>query len=699
MNHTKVDRNSSTYLLIRFALQYPWLVFLTIGLSLAGAIFNGVSTTLIVPLILSFLDQRNASIIAQGLPPLISRGLFFLGLSPSSQEVWQLTLVVLLAIFAKNATGFINTLVSSRLSQLLVNAMRKEGLEILLNVDIDFYKHTKVGDIVNQISHEVGRASGAIRIAINIFTIIITILVFVGILLSISWQLTIVSTCLLMLVTLTNQYFVRRAKQYGQVLSEKSAQYSTALLEMLMGIRLIKSVGSEHSERQRIEKFIEQRERADFFSQANFAAIAPINEISGLLAILGIVALGKVFFADSLNSLSTLLLTYLFLLFRLLPFVSQLNGSRSSFANSIPSVEIVAEFLRRDNKPFMTNGSIIYRKLQEGIRLEQVSFAYPGSEEIILDRVNLWIPRGTTVALVGASGAGKSTLADLLPRFYDPISGSISIDGIDLRDFNLRSLRRAMGIVSQDTFLFNDSIANNVAYGTPGADHQDIVEATKRANAYEFIIQLPDGFETVIGDRGVMLSGGQRQRLAIARALLRNPDILILDEATSALDTVSERLVQQAIEELCRDRTTVVIAHRLSTIQNADQIAVLDKGRVVELGSHSELLKHGGYYNKLYSMQFSEDQTTLVQNAVNNAINKTIEATSYEVRTRLTPMIGFLRLIVDDLIDSSQERKELIQESYDSALRVLDTLVYLQNSANGNEPASPNSSISLERDT
>jgi subfamily B ATP-binding cassette protein MsbA len=288
----------------------------------------------------------------------------------------------------------------------------------------------------------------------------------------------------------------------------------------------------------------------------------------------------------------------------------------------------------------------------------------------------LWVPKGTTLALVGSSGAGKSTLADLLPRFYDPIEGRITLDGRDIKDLDLRSLRRSMGIVSQDTFLFNDSVANNIAYGSKDATEDDILAAAKRANAYEFIIHLPQGFDTTIGDRGVLLSGGQRQRIAIARALLRNPEILILDEATSALDTVSERLVQQAIDEICRDRTTVVIAHRLSTVQKAHQIAVLEKGRVVEIGTHDQLLEKGGYYNRLYSMQFNAD----TQDMIESAFNKAMIRTSYEVRTRLNPLIGYLQLVVDGMADSLEERQELTEEAYDSALRLLKVVEYLEES-------------------
>lgn len=603
---------SPNKLLLKFALQHPIWVTLTIVLGFSGALFNGVSTVLIVPVILGFLGQ---DLNLKGVPPVLQPVFSALAGGNNSNLLLMMGLI-LIAIALKNVTTYASTLASSHLSRSLVNEIRQEALKLLLEVDLDFYAKTKVGDLINRLGGEVALAANAIRSAIQILTTAITILVFVALLLAISWQLTVVSTVLLLFVSIANHYFVARAKKFGQQLSDSSREYSIRLLEILNGMRLVKATGNESQEYQRLENLVHDREQAEFNAQANTALIAPVNEMAGILTVLAIVILGRMFFATQLASLSTVLLTYLLILFRLLPFVSLLNGIRGGFAGAAPSVAVVHDFLRRDNKPFMKLGNRSYQRLQEGIRFEGLSFAYPGYEGLVLDQIDLWLPKGTTLALVGSSGAGKSTIADLLPRFYDPIRGRIMIDDLNLCDLDVRSLRQSMGIVSQDTFLFNDSVRNNIAYACEQVTDQQIVEAAKRANAYEFIVNLPQGFETAIGDRGVMLSGGQRQRLAIARALLRDPDILILDEATSALDTVSERLVQQALDELSRDRTTLVIAHRLSTIQKADQIAVLDKGRVVEVGTHESLLQRQGLYARLYAMQFSGNEQPICNQQV-----------------------------------------------------------------------------------
>lgn len=665
---------SPTKFLLEYARKHPFWITLTVILGWSGALFNGVSMTLIVPILLGFLGQEVS--LKRGPQALQKVFALFERVDPDYRLILMLGLVVL-AIVLKNVASVANTLASGHLSRLLIRDIRISCIKLLLEIDIDYFSKTKLGDIVNSVNREVGRCASAIRIGTRLLTQAMTVLIFVGILLLISWKLTVASTILLLLVPLLSQFAIKRSKEVGQLLAEKSGASTSTLLEMLNGIRLVKSTSQEEREYKKIEDLMEEREAAELQSQLNNSIISPVNEITGLMVLLSIIVIGRILFANQLESLSTLLLTYLFVLSRVVPIIGQLNNSRSAFANAVPSTIIVNEFLRRDNKPLMKNGTESYKKLKEGIHFKDISFSYPGHKDLVLKDIDLWLPRGTTLALVGGSGAGKSTLADLLPRFYDPTKGHIAIDGKDLREFEMRSLRRSMGIVSQDTFLFNDSVRNNIAYGRPDATDDEVIKAAKLSNAYEFIRNLPEEFETPIGDRGVMLSGGQRQRIAIARALLNDPDILILDEATSALDTVSEHLVQQAIDNLSRDRTTLVIAHRLSTVQKADQIAVLDKGKVVETGTHEELLNKGGYYSRLYSMQFSED----TQDLVKKARSETLISTSYEIRTRLNPMIGFLRLLVDDVVDSSEERRELTEESYESALRLLKTLEFLENNA------------------
>ncbi|GAB1542280.1 hypothetical protein NUACC21_49540 [Scytonema sp. NUACC21] len=627
--------------------------------------FNGIGTTLIVPVVLKVVGQK---VSFDGAPPILQKIMQPFDNVPENNRLLVMAGAIVLTIFFKNVTSYASTLASSSLSRLLTSDMRAAGLKILLDVDLDFYTKMKVGDLINRLGSEVARAASTLGNLVKVFILASTILVFIGLLLSISWQLTIATTVLLSLVTLINHYSIARSAKFGKLLSEISQAYSITTLETLMGIRLVKATGNEEREYQKILKLIRAREKADFNSQVYAELITPVSEVTGIITLMVIVFLGRTFFADQVASLSTVLLTYLLVLLRLLPLVSQLNALRSSFANSAASVDIAVDFLSHDNKPIMAKGKVQYSRLQTGLHFKEVSFTYAGHEKLVLNDLNLFIPRGTTLALVGASGAGKSTLADLLPRFYDPTSGCITIDDTDLRDFDIQSLRRAMGIVSQDTFLFNNSVRYNISYGRPEATEEEIIEAAKQANAYEFICKLPQGFDTLIGDRGVMLSGGQRQRLAIARALLQNPEILILDEATSALDTVSERLVQAAIEQLSKNRTTLVIAHRLSTVQKAHQIAVMEQGSVVELGTHEELLRKAGYYARLYSIQFADQAETQITR------NEKLNHVAGEVRTKLNSMIGHLHLLLDETVKTFQQRQESIENSYSLAVEILKTL-------------------------
>lgn len=670
---------SSTRLLVQSLFKYPVLLFFTVLLGFSGALFNGVSTLLILPILLELLGQ--SAEYTESFPPILQKFIGIFDALPDQTRLPIMAASVVGVIVLKSLSGYASALTAGTLNRKLSMSLRRQGLRLLLDVDLGYFAQTKIGDLINQLNVEVNRTIIAIRNLVRIVVAIITIAVFLVLLILISWQLTVISMVTLGSVTLLNQFIVKRSKVLGKRLSQISKAYSSRVFEILSGIRLVKSTANEDREYNAIDAIIIERESAEFNSQLIFAGIAPFNEIINILALMLIAVLGRMAFSNQLELFSSSLLSYLIVLFRMLPFIGQLNSQRSTLANTAASVEVVKTLLRRDDKPFMPKGAHPYRPLQTGIRFNQIRFNYPGHEQEVLQGIDLFLPKGQTLALVGSSGAGKSTLADLLPRFYDPTSGTIELDGVDLKTIDLHGYRSNLGIVSQETFLFNASVRENLLYGRPDATETEVIEAAKQANAYEFIQHLPQGFDTMIGDRGVLLSGGQRQRLAIARALLQDPDILILDEATSALDTVSERLVQNAIDDLSRDRTTLVIAHRLSTIYEADQIAVLDRGKVVEVGTHAELLEKRGVYAKLHAMQLTK---SVRENGAGNLVakilpvyRKAIGKSSYELRSQLNSMIGLLALIQDD-VDDPYEQAELMVHAQNIALELLNVVENLE---------------------
>ncbi len=672
---------SSTRLLVQSVLKYPILLFFTILLGFSGALFNGVSTLLIVPILLELLGQAAQS--KDSFPPILQTIIGVFDGLPDGARLPMMAASVVTVIVLKSLSAYASALSAGTLNRKLAMSLRRDGLRLLLDVDLGYFARTKIGDLINQLNVEVNRTTIAIRNLVRIVILLITIGVFLSLLVLTSWQITLISIVTLGSVTLLNQFIVKRSKALGKELSKISKAYSSRVFEVLSGIRLVKATANEEREYQYLDKIIIARESAEFNSQLIFAGIGPFNEIINILALILIAVLGRVAFGNQLERFSSSLLTYLIILFRMLPYIGQLNSQRSTLANTSASVEVITALLRREDKPFMSRGAQQYRPLEKGIHFHQIRFSYPGHDQEVLQGIDLFLPKGQTLALVGSSGAGKSTLADLLPRFYDPTGGTIELDGVDLKTIDLHSYRSNLGIVSQETFLFNASVRENLLYGRPDATEEELMAAVKQANAYEFVENLPQGFETMIGDRGVLLSGGQRQRLAIARALLQDPDILILDEATSALDTVSERLVQNAIDDLSRNRTTLVIAHRLSTIHDADQIAVLDRGKVVEVGNHTELLEKRGAYAKLYAMQVtksmrehSNGSSPLISNIL-PVYRKAIGKSSYELRSQLNSMIGLLALIEDE-VDDPFEQAELMTHARTIAVDLLSVVENLE---------------------
>jgi subfamily B ATP-binding cassette protein MsbA len=391
-------------------------------------------------------------------------------------------------------------------------------------------------------------------------------------------------------------------RRYATRMADSTAGYISILQEAISAIRIVKGFSAERIVHSKFSDQASLYMRSAIKLARIHEAIPTLNEVFAIAALSVVLFLGgHEVFAGRMSASD--LMTFLFALFAIMAPTVALVSVPGQIQRGLIAAERVFDLM--DQQPSIVDGSLTCEPFTNACRLDSVTFSYNHSHQVLRD-VSLTISKGKKIAVVGASGSGKSTLVDVLVRFYDPQSGSVSFDGINIRSLNSESYRRRFGIVSQDTVLFHDSVANNIAFGSPGLNRESIETAARIAHAHEFISQLPHGYDTIVGDRGVLLSGGQRQRIAIARALAHNPDILIFDEATSALDSASETIVQNAINDLLRDRTAVIIAHRLSTIVHCDTIIVMNNGTIAEQGTHEELLAKNGIYTTLYALQFNQ---------------------------------------------------------------------------------------------
>ncbi len=377
------------------------------------------------------------------------------------------------------------------------------------------------------------------------------------------------------------------------------------MYEGLAGMRTIRAFGREPHEQKQFDQASKQVRNVFMKIDLISGAVNPLYEVLSALLVLSILVIALL---QDQTALPTLL-TFLFILYRLQPQMQLLDSGRVRLLMLASSVDDVMYFLDRSDKPYIRSGHVPFPGLQQAISIESASFRYNPQDKPALQDISISIPRGKTTALVGPSGAGKSTLINLICRFYDVTEGETFVDGRPLREFDLASWRSRMAIVSQDVYIFSTTVRENIAYGCLDATEAEIIAAAKQANAHEFIMQLPQGYDTKVGDRGIRLSGGQRQRIALARAIVRNPQILILDEATNALDSISEHLIQEALNTLSQNRTVIVIAHRLSTIEQAEQIIVINEGRVAEQGNLQQLLEHDGLFAQLYHLQYRNTHT------------------------------------------------------------------------------------------
>ncbi len=484
--------------------------------------------------------------------------------------------------------------------------LRNELFSRLICLPMKFFEEHQVGMLMSRIINDVLMLRMSMPALVMIVRQILTMIGLVAVVFWRDWRLAIWAVLVMPAAIFPFVYFSRKLRKYSRRNQSKLADISTVLQEVFSGIRVVKAFASEPSEASRFHLENNRLVRIAVKEVVASELSSRIMELIGAVGVALVIWYGgyKVISGESTPGAFFSFITALLMLYE--P-VKKLSDANSDLQQALAGAERVFEVL--DSKELLVErgGAVGFEPPLRSLRFEDVSFAYEGAVALALEHIDLDIRAGERVALVGPSGAGKTTLVNLVPRFYDPQTGRILLNGRPLVDYDLASLRRAMGLVSQDTFLFNASVAENVAYGQAQVDPEAVEQACRAAFAHSFVMELPEGYDTVIGERGVKLSGGQKQRLTIARALLKNPPLLILDEATSALDTESERVVQLALENLMRDRTSIVIAHRLSTVLSSDRILVMDRGRVVASGPHAALLESCQLYARLYALQFQED--------------------------------------------------------------------------------------------
>jgi ATP-binding cassette, subfamily B, bacterial MsbA len=511
---------------------------------------------------------------------------------------------VFVAALVRGGLDFGADYLTDWIGQRVVTDLRNQLTSHMQRLDLAFFNRQRAGQIVSRVTADVTLVRGTVTDALtSVFQDITRLIGLVGVAIYMDWVLALLAFCLFPVAGLPLRYFSKQLRLTSRRSQEGIGRLNALLHENVQGNRVVKAFGQEAYEQRRFEEHNEHLLR--IFMRGSMMRAAPITEVLAGIAVAGIVWYGGSSVITGTRTQGALVgfIITLFLLYE--PF-KKLVRTNYAIQQGLAGAERVFELM--DTQPQVVDrpGAATLDGVRDAIEFQDVGFAYePGTP--VLRHIDLRVEVGQVVALVGMSGGGKSTLADLIPRFYDVSSGRITIDGRDVREFTLESLRAQIAVVTQFTFLFNDSIRNNIAYGEASRFSLEQIEAAARAaNAHDFIVQLPRGYDTHIGDLGVRLSGGQRQRIAIARALLKNAPILILDEATSALDTESEGLVQEALERLMANRTTLVVAHRLSTVRRADRIVVLVRGQIVESGTHEELLARGAEYRKLYELQFRE---------------------------------------------------------------------------------------------
>jgi ATP-binding cassette, subfamily B, bacterial MsbA len=600
--------------LLRLVVPYRGLLALGLLTTFLASLLDGFTLVVLIPLLKHLFgttgELRPGStqleiFVSRLTEPLVA------GLSPG-EAAGRLVVVLVLGLLLKNALSYASSQISVGVQEGLVRDLRTRIFDHLLTLDLGYFQRTRAGQLISGIITEVDQTKTVITASLlSLFQNLVVVAITLVVLSQISLRLTLLTLACVPAMVLLLQTLLKRLRRHARARAHERGEVTSTITERIGAVRLIRAYGEEGRESKRFASQATRYRKQVIRTQRYSSLTSPLTEVfSGFLIIViiwagtrpALIGLGAPLAPEAI-------IVFLMAALKLTSPLKTISSYPAVMAVTLASAERVFEILDEPSTEADRPGEGPAR-FERDLVFDRVSFRY-GQGDPVLSDVSFTLPKGRVVALVGPSGAGKTTLADLVPRFHDPTGGQVLMDGVPLTRLTRRSLRSLLGVVSQDTVLLNDTVHANIAYGSPGATRAQVEAAAQAANADLFVAQLPQGYETLLGERGTRLSGGQRQRIAIARALLRDPPILILDEATSALDTESERLVQQAIDRLMAERTVLVIAHRLATVRDADAIVVLDAGRVAERGTHDELFRAGGLYRRLYDLQFRDQEPAL----------------------------------------------------------------------------------------